>query len=45
MNPIGPEAIAVLEGRHADPFSDLGLPNDNGFPIPLLAAAFLVGEA
>jgi len=33
MTPLAPEAIAVIEGRHADPFSYLGPHVDNGCAV------------
>src|SRR5262245_39206315 len=33
MTPLPPEAVAIIEGRHADPFSYLGLHVDAGSAV------------
>jgi len=33
MTPLGAEAVAVIEGRHADPFSYRGLHVDDGCAV------------
>jgi 1,4-alpha-glucan branching enzyme len=33
MMPLPPDAVAIVEGRHADPFSYLGPHVDNGCAI------------
>ena len=33
MTALSPEAVAIVEGRHADPFSYLGLHVDNGSTV------------